>query len=148
MDTHLSKYPLLADGARNFFRSTVYRPHFDVWTVVPDSDFDALFHARLGIWREYAGTAVIYDMTMTEDRLKEIERLAREATPGPWEQEYTANNAGMALAEFRIPGHNAGKTVEMLADDAAFIVAARATIPELLDEVWRLRAQLAGLGGA
>jgi hypothetical protein len=85
---------------------------------------------------------------LSDTRLEEIRRSVQSATGGPWKQEYIANNAGMPLAEFRIPGHNGGKTVEMLADDAAFICLARAAVPELLDEIARLRAQLAGTGGA
>jgi hypothetical protein len=61
-----------------------------------------------------------------------IRALCEATTPGPWRQEYAYNNGGCPTANFYIPGHNGGATVEMLANDAAFIVAARTALPELL----------------
>lgn len=49
--------------------------------------------------------------------------LVRAMTPGPWRQEPAWNNGGCPTADFHIPGHNQGASVEMLAGDAAAIVA-------------------------
>ena len=75
----------------------------------------------------------------------ELRALLAAATPGPWVQHYGFNNAGMPTAFFVIPAHNDGATVEMLADDAALIVALRNAAPALLDERDALRAQVAAL---
>jgi hypothetical protein len=57
--------------------------------------------------------------------LDELERIARAATQDneQWHYEESWNNAGMPLADLRIPGHNGGASVEMLLDDAAHIAA-------------------------
>ncbi len=82
---------------------------------------------------------------MTDADLKAIRERVEAATKGPWRQEYGYNNGGMATGFFFIPEHSAGKSVEMLADDAAFIAHAREDVPALLAEVDRLRAALASL---
>jgi hypothetical protein len=64
-------------------------------------------------------------------------------TPGPWRQEYAWNNAGMPTADFAIPGHNGGATVEMLADDAAAIVWLRTNLRPLLDALEAAEAERA-----
>jgi hypothetical protein len=67
-----------------------------------------------------------------------LEDLNHKASPGPWEQHYAANNAGCPLGSFKIPGHNEGKEVEMLADDAKLIVEVRNMLPELLTSLYGL----------
>lgn len=73
-----------------------------------------------------------------EKYLANLELLERQATKGPWKQRYTANNAGTPLADFFIPGHNGNAAVEMLSDDAVFIVAAREAVPLLTERVREL----------
>lgn len=79
-------------------------------------------------------------MTALALDLDALDALASAATEGPWRQEYAFNNAGCPTAFFYIPGHNGEARVEMLADDAAFIAAAREAVPALVAEVRRLRA--------
>ena len=76
----------------------------------------------------------------TDADIAEALRLAAAATPPPWEQTYAYNNAGMPTADFKIPGHNGGATVEILAADAEFIVAARALLPRLAAHLAALQA--------
>jgi hypothetical protein len=75
-------------------------------------------------------TAAPDDISPAE--LEAIEKRCEAATPGPWEQEYASNGGGIATAEFYIPGHNQDETVEMIAEDAVFIAAARTDIPRLI----------------
>lgn len=66
--------------------------------------------------------------------IAELQRIEREMTEiSQWRSAASYNNAGMPLADFTIPGHNAGATVEMLAVDADGIVALRLAAPVLLD---------------
>ena len=77
-----------------------------------------------------------------EEKLKEWERLAAEATPGPWEAVdeepwvalYVANKGedadGVWLADFSRYRNNA---------NAKFCAASREAIPALIEEVRRLR---------
>ncbi len=75
---------------------------------------------------------------LSADRLKECERLANAATPGPWYQTGyqigpdPANNEYTEIAEM-----NSANSA-----DGPFIAAARSTVPELLAEVRRLSAEL------
>lgn len=69
-------------------------------------------------------------MTINADKLQ---ALLTGASGRPWKFEPSWNNAGMPLADFTIPGHNAGATVEMLAADAELIVEAINALPELLE---------------
>ena len=64
---------------------------------------------------------------------KRLRALLAEGTRRPWKQTYAYNNAGMPTADFHIPGHNGGATVEMLACDAELLVEAVHKLPELLD---------------
>lgn len=82
---------------------------------------------------------------MKNEDLDRLEAFHKESTSGKWKHVYTANNAGMPLADFYIPRHNGGAKVEMLADDAAFICEAHAQVPALLAEVRRLQAENADL---
>ena len=61
-----------------------------------------------------------------------LRNLLAEGTRRPWKQTYAYNNAGMPTADFHIPGHNGGATVEMLACDAELLVEAVHALPELL----------------
>lgn len=64
-----------------------------------------------------------------------LKQLVESATPTPWEQHYGYNNAGISTSFFKIPAHNLGKEVEMLTDDAEFIVEAREKVPLLLERL-------------
>lgn len=84
---------------------------------------------------------------MTRTRLRE---LCEKATPGPWTAEYdNADNAGGGwwydIGPARVgAGYLCSDAKEKQVEhDAAFIAAARTAVPELLDEVERLRAELA-----
>ena len=63
---------------------------------------------------------------------EKLRDLLAEGTRRPWKQTYAYNNAGMPTADFYIPGHNGGATVEMLACDAELLVEAVHALPELL----------------
>lgn len=79
---------------------------------------------------------------MTPERIAELRRLAEAATKGPWEAKEPAFMPGVKARVFGpgyAPKHD-GKECLPLAD-AAFIAAARSAVPELLDEVERLRAR-------
>jgi hypothetical protein len=65
----------------------------------------------------------------------EARRVEAVATQPPWKATAGWNNGGCQTADFHIPGHNGGATVEMLADDADFIVAARSLVPELTERL-------------
>jgi hypothetical protein len=64
--------------------------------------------------------------------LDRLRALLNGASGRPWKFQSSWNNAGMPLADFFIPGHNGGATVEMLAADAQLIVEAMDALPELL----------------
>lgn len=64
--------------------------------------------------------------------LDRLRALLNGASGRPWKFQPSWNNAGMPLADFSIPGHNQGATVEMLAADAQLIVEAIDALPELL----------------
>lgn len=80
---------------------------------------------------------------ISRDERERDRAICEAATPGPWEQMYASNNAGMPTADFKIPAHNGGATVEMLADDAAFIVAARERWPAALDALDEMERRIA-----
>lgn len=82
---------------------------------------------------------------VTREQLASWRAVERAATPGPWEAGPAYNNAGCPTSDFSIPGHNQSATVELLAVDAAFAVMARTAVPALLEEVSRLRAEVADL---
>lgn len=77
--------------------------------------------------RKPGGEAVTLD-------LEELERLEREATPGPWRRDadYPQLVAGMASVPGGVP--------YFAPADAALIVAARNQLPALLAELRALRA--------
>lgn len=70
-------------------------------------------------------------MTVNAERLRNLLN-AQTRTRFPWKYTYAYNNAGCPTADFYIPGHNGGATVEMLADDAALIVDGLPMLPGLL----------------
>lgn len=74
-------------------------------------------------------------MDALRQQIEDMKKLLTEATSGPWEAEVGWNNAGCPTSFFKIPGHNEGATVEILARDAAFIVGARNDLLSLLEQV-------------
>ena len=70
-------------------------------------------------------------MTVDAKRLHNLLN-GQTRTRFPWKYTYAYNNGGCPTADFYIPGHNGGATVEILADDAALIVDGLPMLPELL----------------
>jgi hypothetical protein len=70
-------------------------------------------------------------MIVDAERLRNLLN-AQTRTRFPWKYTYAYNNAGCPTADFYIPGHNGGATVEILADDAALIVDGLPMLPGLL----------------
>ncbi len=84
-------------------------------------------------------------MSIAEEQLAELERLEREATPGPWGCEADGDYEEIAeLFGQAVRGDGKSSTVILSQccplPDAALIVAARNALPDLLAEVRRLRA--------
>lgn len=88
--------------------------------------------------------------------LDELERLEREATPGPWELEERMRGYGIFAGRFqdfgrgpeRVHGLNLGHVSDLDAngeDNLALIIAARNALPDLIAEVRTLRARVAEL---
>lgn len=80
-------------------------------------------------------------MSLSKERLREIEARAKSATDGPWEAH---EEDGGVLPEWAIWMPDAGHDGAMVEgkSDAEFIAHARADVPDLLAEVKRLRAGL------
>ena len=78
---------------------------------------------------------------MTDERLAELRALADAATPGIWD--FTSHNVP-GTYRAHILGEPPVLIISMARrdEDLAFIAASRTAIPELLDEVERLRAEL------
>ena len=75
---------------------------------------------------------------ITEEQLAELERVEREATPGPWRHKvYTWNVAEVVRLDH--DGDEINITTWLGRDDAAFIAASREALPALIQEVRRLR---------
>lgn len=72
---------------------------------------------------------------MTDDDLKKIRALADGATPGPWRP--TASRTGIYSAANDEWVCTVNRITPAL--DVEFMAAARAAVPQLLDEVARLR---------
>lgn len=75
---------------------------------------------------------------MSDDRpsIAELRQILRDMTPADqYKADESWNNGGMPLADFAIPAHNGGVTVEMLAVDAFGIVAIRHAVPVLVEIV-------------
>jgi hypothetical protein len=78
-----------------------------------------------------------------EKRLEEISARARAARPGPWEEQRIGAHSSRVLAP-RTPHIVHGTVGDLMRPpDAAFIAHARGDIPDLLEEVRRLRRELA-----
>lgn len=78
---------------------------------------------------------------LTEGQLAKIKARAEAATPGPW-QRCTSYGIGVESGNGPVPLKVAWAAQE---NDAAFISAARADVPALLEEVERLRAETKAL---
>lgn len=82
---------------------------------------------------------------MTDERLAELERLAGEATPGPWVVAWNGDGKVSGVTPALDAVHDGevffAKNLERdgLARDCAYIVAACNAVPELLAEIKRLR---------
>jgi hypothetical protein len=97
---------------------------------------------------------------LSEDELIELEKLSKAATPGPWSTfpeprlqggVMTADNHQVATAIGQAAMYDADRgldTSEVLKANAAFIAASRTAVPQLVEEVWRLRRALAATEGA
>ena len=75
-------------------------------------------------------------MTVTIDIINKLIDMLNDSyqsvTPEPWKEEYAYNGAGIPISNFFIPGHNQNKSVEMLSQDAEFIVMFRNNAKEIL----------------
>lgn len=82
---------------------------------------------------------------MNEERLAELERLAGEATPGPWVVAWNGDGKVSGVTPALDAVHDGevffAKNLERdgLARDCAYIVAACNAVPELVAEIKRLR---------
>lgn len=81
-------------------------------------------------------------MTITTEQIQELRAWCDAATPGPWKEEPNLGGTPCVISEktaicctYRMGGQ--------ASVDAAFIAASRTALPQLLDEVSTLRAQLA-----
>ena len=91
---------------------------------------------------------------ITEERMKELKELAEKATPGPWEAGYShwGQSDVIALRHDSIDGHvglkngipfvRVAQHSEILIKDAEFIAAARQAVPELIQEIERLKREV------
>ena len=71
---------------------------------------------------------------ITDERIKELRELCNKATVGEW---YITN--GMQIASTSGGKYEIVTDQAMYESDAAFIAASRTVIPELLDEIERLK---------
>lgn len=69
---------------------------------------------------------------MTADELAELERLAAEATPGPWRMSMSGCGANATTGQ-----------VEFFVENAAFIAASRSAVPKLIAMVRERDAEIA-----
>jgi hypothetical protein len=80
---------------------------------------------------------------MTDEELQQARRIAEAATPGPWEPLQFRSSSEVArrsLVMSRAVPAAVTVSAQSTAEDAEFIAASRALVPQLLDEVERLRA--------
>lgn len=89
-------------------------------------------------------------MSVTEEQLAELERLEREATPGPWStcKMMPSDGHDEAVAVLDADGFRANDVCDCYGDsrvereaNARVIVAARNALPALVAEVRRLREE-------
>jgi len=79
---------------------------------------------------------------MTDDELTALERLANDATPGPWEVvDYCYDPRNGRARVLGVPSHGARPILSDGAwkTDCHFIAASRTAVPALIAEVRRLR---------
>ena len=83
---------------------------------------------------------------MTPDRIKQLRALCDAATPGEWKAEprhiLQSTKEYLAIPP-KYPHRNSQSLGPFFEADLLFIAAARAALPEALDEIERLRAKLA-----
>jgi hypothetical protein len=84
---------------------------------------------------------------LSDQRLAEIRELCDKATAGPWT--YIYNQMGDGVYQVDQEGsvqtpivYEENVSSDLLYDNYMFIAASRTIVPELLDEVWHLRAEL------
>jgi hypothetical protein len=85
---------------------------------------------------------------LTPEERAELERLHREATPGPWEATDFSEDGGMVWAAGERINHE--RTMNRVAvierqEDATLIAAARNALPRLLEQIATLEAALGRL---
>jgi hypothetical protein len=79
---------------------------------------------------------------VTDEKTKRLRALCEAATPGPWTHDYDGEQG------YAVRGPSDGQTVCIgYEEDAAFIAAARTALPEVIDELERLRARILELEG-
>lgn len=81
-------------------------------------------------------------------RIAELRRICSEATPGPWDQFFIGSVAGKSVRIYHEPKDAACIDIAHIpigwfgdGSNPEFIAAARTALPELLDEIERLRKQ-------
>lgn len=79
---------------------------------------------------------------ISNEQLAEWERLANEATEGPWKSFLTREFGSVSMANDPTTEVCYADTDENFANDCNFIAAARAAVPALIEDVRRLRAEL------
>lgn len=93
---------------------------------------------------------------ITDEQLAEWRALCDKATPGPWRPERTICGNGERLYRVKYPAHglNEGASFEIAhlvtteggleqqGHDARLVATARTAMPQLLEEVERLRAEV------
>lgn len=81
---------------------------------------------------------------MTDEQLKELERLASEATPGPWNWDSYDHVCCPMVRPEDLGNEVCCVSIESQCRyaDGLFIAASRTAIPALVAEVLRLRAAL------
>lgn len=81
---------------------------------------------------------------MKQDELAAIRERCEAATPGPFDTYVHGDNAGYTVAKFGDNGQDVFWTF-VKREDAEFVAHAREDVPALLDEIDRLRAEVANL---
>lgn len=92
---------------------------------------------------------------ITPERIEELRRLCDAATPGPWIVQESAFNRGTMEIRCTSPDVRGGtlyvaqtRWMDTNSKDAPFIAAARTALPEALDTIEALRADLAAAHAA
>lgn len=79
---------------------------------------------------------------MTPEQLKQIRERADKATPGPWKSIRPGHRQATKYRSVQIGRDAAYTTLEMEPSDAKFISESRQDVPDLLDEVERLKEEV------